>query len=62
MPLLILTRTSIIVAAQVGIAVALTTLVIAAPRLTSLRCKSFGINGFAILGSDRTDRSVDYPK
>jgi hypothetical protein len=48
--LVVLARTFIIVATGIGIAVAQTTIVIAAGRLAPLRCKSLGINGFCHVG------------
>ena len=48
--LLVLAGTSIIVAARIRIAVAQTTVVIAAGQLTPLRYKSLGSYGFAMFG------------
>jgi hypothetical protein len=55
--LLVLARTSVIVAAGIMIAVAQSTVVIAARRLTPLRCKSLGIHGFAMSGLDTAGMS-----
>jgi hypothetical protein len=56
--LLVLVRTSVIASARIRVAVAQTTLVIVARRLTPLQCKSIVIYGFDILGSETCRISV----
>jgi hypothetical protein len=51
-PPLVLAQTSVIVVAEIKIAVTQTTVAITARRLILLRCKSLDIHGFVMLGSD----------